>query len=36
MTHDLRPIPTGGLTNLAELPGSGGWYWSCDYASGDL
>lgn len=36
MTHDLKPIPTGGLTNLAELPGSDGWYWSCDYASGDL
>lgn len=29
-------IHTGGISYLAHLPGSGGWYWGTDYTSGDL
>ena len=32
----MKIIKTDGIGNLTELPGSGGWYWCCDYASGDL
>ena len=32
----MKIIPTGGMGSMQELEGSGGWYWCCDYASGDL
>lgn len=32
----IKRIKTGGITYLAPLPGSGGWYWGTDYTSGDL
>lgn len=33
---DYTAIPTGGIGHLAELEGSGGWYWGSDFAQGDL
>ena len=36
MTMDYTAIPTGGIGHLAELEGSGGWYWGSDFAQGDL
>ena len=32
----MKIIQTNGLGNLTELEYSGGWYWCCDYARGDL
>lgn len=32
----IRRIPTGGISHLDPLPGSGGWYWGTDFTSGDL
>ena len=32
----MKIIKTKGVANLNEIVGSGGWYWCCDYASGDL
>ncbi len=32
----ITEIKTGGISYLAPLEGSGGWYWGTDYTSGDL
>ena len=32
----MKIIPTNGIYNFQEIPGSTCWYWCCDYASGDL
>ncbi len=32
----MQRLKTGGITFLAPLPGSGGWYWGTDHTSGDL
>ena len=32
----MKIIPTNGIYNFQEIPGSTQWYWCCDYASGDL
>ena len=32
----MKIIKTDGIFNFEEIVGSGGWYWCCDYASGDL
>lgn len=32
----MKIIKMNGLFHLTELQGSGGWYWCCDYATGDL
>lgn len=32
----MKIIPTNGIYNFQEIPGSTRWYWCCDYASGDL
>ena len=32
----MRIIKTNGVFNFTEIEGSNGWYWCCDYASGDL
>ena len=32
----IQRINTGGISYLAPLAGSGGWYWGTDYTSGDL
>ena len=32
----MQRVKTGGITYLAPLAGSGGWYWGTDYTSGDL
>ena len=32
----IQRIKTGGITYLAPITGSGGWYWGTDYTSGDL
>lgn len=32
----MKIIKTEGICNLTEIEGSGGWYWCCDYAAGDL
>ena len=32
----MKTIQTNGITNINELPGSGGWYWGIDCTGGDL
>jgi len=32
----IQKIKTGGISYLAPLAGSGGWYWGTDHTSGDL
>lgn len=32
----IQKIKTGGISYLAPLVGSGGWYWGTDHTSGDL
>lgn len=32
----MKIIKTNGVFNFTEIEGSNGWYWCCDYPSGDL